>query len=81
MADPKPITVTQRAAVTGEPTPQPFVIVGTIPSSSVAAATTSTAGVVKKVATQADFAGADVAALKVELNAWLVKLKTAGIQS
>lgn len=45
------------------------------------AATTSTAGLVKKVATQADFAGADITALKVELNAWLAKLKTAGIQS
>lgn len=56
----------------------------TFPNSPVGlpvAATTSTPGLVKKVATQADFAGADIAALKVELNAWLVKLKTAGIQT
>lgn len=30
-------------------------------------------------ATQATFAGADITALKVELNAFLAKLKTAGI--
>jgi hypothetical protein len=30
-------------------------------------------------ATQAAFAGADITALKVELNAFLTKLKTAGI--
>jgi hypothetical protein len=30
-------------------------------------------------ATQATFAGADITALKVELNAFLTKLKTAGI--
>lgn len=41
-------------------------------------ATTAVAGVVKKAAAQADFAGADIAALKVELNAFLAKLKAAG---
>lgn len=45
------------------------------------AATTTVLGGVKKAATQADFAGADIAALKVELNAFLAKLKTAGIAS
>ncbi len=58
--------------------------IANFPNSPIAgtqAATTSVAGVVKKVATQADFAGADITALKAELNAWLVKLKTAGIQS
>lgn len=43
------------------------------------AATTTVAGVVKKAAAQADFAGADAAALVIELNAFLAKLKTAGI--
>lgn len=43
------------------------------------AATTTTAGVVKKAAAQANFAGADAAGLVVELNAFLAKLKAAGI--
>lgn len=42
-------------------------------------ATTTTAGLVKKAATQANFAGADAAAIVVELNAFLAKLKAAGI--
>jgi len=46
---------------------------------AVSAATTTVNGTVKKAATQADFAGADIAALKVELNAFLAKLKAAGI--
>lgn len=33
----------------------------------------------KQAATQATFAGADITALKVELNAFLAKLKAAGI--
>lgn len=46
---------------------------------AVPAATTTVNGTVKKAATQANFAGADTAALLVELNAFLVKLKAAGI--
>lgn len=46
---------------------------------AVPAATTTLNGTVKKAATQANFAGADVAALVVELNAFLAKLKAAGI--
>lgn len=46
---------------------------------AVAPATTSVNGTVKKAATQANFAGADAAALVVELNAFLAKLKAAGI--
>lgn len=46
---------------------------------AVPAATTTKAGIVKKATTQANFAGADVPALLVELNAFLAKLKTAGI--
>lgn len=42
-------------------------------------ATTTVNGTVKKAAAQADFAGADIAAVKVELNAFLAKLKAAGI--
>lgn len=42
-------------------------------------ATTTVAGIVKQAAAQADFAGADITALKVELNAFLAKLETAGI--
>jgi hypothetical protein len=51
----------------------------TVGISTPVAATTTVAGVVKQSATQADFAGADAAALVVELNAFLVKLKAAGI--
>lgn len=76
---PKPIAVTQRAAVSGEPAPEPLVIVGAVPATALPAATTSTAGVVKKAASQATFAGADITALKVELNAWYAKLQTAGL--
>lgn len=47
--------------------------------SAVPTATTTTAGVVKKAATQANFAGADTAALVTELNTFLTKLKTAGL--
>lgn len=46
---------------------------------AVAPATTTVNGTVKKAATQANFAGADAAALVVELNAFLAKLKAAGI--
>ena len=42
-------------------------------------ATTTTAGLVKKAATQANFAGADAAAIVTELNTFLAKLKAAGI--
>lgn len=42
-------------------------------------ATTTGAGTVKKAAAQTTFVGADVTALKVELNAFLVKLQNAGI--
>jgi len=46
---------------------------------AVPAATTTVNGTVKKAATQANFAGADTAVLLVELNAFLAKLKAAGI--
>ena len=46
---------------------------------SISPATTTTAGTVKQAATQANFAGADAAAIVVELNAFLTKLKNAGI--
>ncbi|AVO24968.1 hypothetical protein KHQ84_gp023 [Rhodococcus phage Finch] len=42
-------------------------------------ATTSVKGLVNQAATQANFAGADAAAIVGELNAFLGKLKTAGI--
>lgn len=42
------------------------------------AATTSTAGLVKKMPAQADTVAADLAALKVDFNALLAKLRTAG---
>lgn len=79
MAAPKPVVLTQRAAVSGEPAPQPLVVVGTAPEGLVPAATTAVRGTVKKAAAQATFAGADITALKVELNAWYVKLQTAGL--
>lgn len=46
---------------------------------SISPATTTTAGTVKQAATQANFAGADAAAIVVELNTFLTKLKAAGI--
>lgn len=42
-------------------------------------ATTATAGVVKQAAAQADTTAVDLAALKVDFNALLAKLRTAGI--
>lgn len=42
-------------------------------------ATTTTAGLVKQAATQANFAGATAAAIVTELNTFLTKLKAAGI--
>lgn len=42
-------------------------------------ASTTVKGVVNQAAAQADFAGADITALKVELNAFLAKLEAAGI--
>lgn len=52
---------------------------GLADGTAVPAATTTVNGTVKKAATQANFAGADAAALVVELNAFLAKLKAAGI--
>lgn len=46
---------------------------------SIGPATTTTAGTVKQAATQANFAGADAAAIVAELNTFLTKLKNAGI--
>lgn len=74
MASPKPVVLTQRAAVAGEPAPQPLAIVGGLP-----AATSTVNGGVKKAAAQATFAGADITALKAELNAWYAKLQAAGL--
>lgn len=51
-----------------------FSSAGTVP-----AATTSEVGGVLQAEAQANFAGADVAALEVELNAFLAKLVAAGI--
>lgn len=42
-------------------------------------ATTTVKGIVNQAAAQADFVGADITALKVELNAFLAKLEAAGI--
>lgn len=42
-------------------------------------ASTSVKGLVNQAAAQSNFAGADAAAIVVELNAFLAKLKTAGI--
>lgn len=84
MARGKAVTATY-SATNPQPgyAPEPVVFVGAggIPGAAIAAATTTNFGTVKKAATQADFAGADLAALKVELNAWLVKLKAAGLQA
>lgn len=79
MPDPKPISLTQAATNTAAGDPQPLVIIGTLPEGGVAAATTTVRGTVKKAAAQATFAGADLAAVKVELNAFYAKLQAAGI--
>jgi len=44
-------------------------------------ATTTTAGTVKKAATQANTAASDVAGLVTDFNALLAKLKAAGIMA
>ena len=46
---------------------------------SVPAATTTTAGIVKQSAAQADSVATDVAGLVTDFNALLAKLRTAGI--
>ena len=77
---PKPIVLTQRAAVAGEPAPQPFVVVGTVPASAVAPATTTTNGTVKKAATVAPATvTADATSAATQLNALIVSLRNAGI--
>lgn len=50
-------------------------------SAAPANATTTTAGVVKQSATQADSVAADAAALVTDFNALLAKLKAAGIMA
>lgn len=74
---PKPITLTQRAAVAGELAPQPFEVVGTIPAAAVAPATTTVNGTVKKAATVAP--ATDAATVITQLNALIVSLRAAGI--
>lgn len=77
---PKPIVVTQRAAVAGERAPEPFVIVGTLPPAAVAAATTTVAGTVKKAATVANATvAADGTSAGNTVNALITALRTAGI--
>jgi hypothetical protein len=46
-----------------------------------AAATPTVKGPVKQAAFQADFAGADITAVKVELNAFKAKLVAAGLMA
>lgn len=48
-------------------------------STGIPAATTAVVGGVKKTTEVADFVGIDVAAIKVEMNAFLAQLRTAGI--
>lgn len=53
----------------------------TVPSASdvPVAATTTTAGIVKKMASQADSTATDVAGLLADFNALLAKARTAGL--
>lgn len=53
----------------------------TVPSASdvPVAATTTTAGIVKKMTAQADSTATDVAGLVADLNALLAKARTAGL--
>jgi len=70
--------------------PLPFVVVGNVPVSSLALATTSTAGVVKKASTVAASTGSASATydtttqntitnIQTQLNALIANLKTAGV--
>lgn len=52
---------------------------GTVPVARLSNATTAARGVVLQSVAQANFAGADLAALIVELNTFLGKLRTAGV--
>lgn len=65
MVAPKPIVVTQRSAVAGEPAPQPLVVVGKLPAGSF----TETA----LTAVPASFA--DLAAVRTYLNTLVTELK------
>lgn len=51
------------------------------PVGSVPNASTSTAGIVKQAATQANSTATDVAGVVVDLNALIAKLKAAGIMA
>ena len=65
-------------------TPKPSALraaILTIAGGSAAAATTSTNGTVKKMPAQADSTASTVAAVVVDFNALLAKLRTAGILS
>lgn len=77
-----PLTVVQTPAVIPdfEAKPQPVYFAGGL-NAGVNAATTATAGVVKKAPAQADSTASTVAALVTDFNALLAKLRTAGILS
>lgn len=76
--DPAPIKLTQVdvTAYHSAQDPAPLVVVGGLP-----AATTLTAGGVKKLPAQANSVATDVAGLLADFNALLAKLRTAGILS
>ena len=80
MSSPKPVTFTEYAAsLAGIYDAESLALIGPLPAGSTALATTSVAGVVKKTPAQADSTAADVAAVLVDFNALLAKLRTAGI--
>lgn len=65
MTDPKPFTLTQRAAVAGELTPEPLVLVGSLPAG----------GYTVQALTVVPATFADEAAVRTYLNTLVTELK------
>lgn len=79
MTAPRPVVITQRAAVSGEPAPQPLDIVGTLPSGSLPAAGAAIGAVKRGVAVANITPDADGTTAGTALNALLASLRTAGV--
>lgn len=74
MTAPKPIALTQRDSVAGEPAPEPLVIVGGLP-----VATAARAGGVKQAVALEDSEATDAAGIVADFNTLLANLRTAGV--
>ena len=79
MVAPKPVVLTQRAAVSGEPAPEPLDIVGSVPAGAIPAAGATRGGVLRGVAVADITPATDGTTAGTALNALLASLRTAGV--